>query len=316
MSRLLRSNPDELGVYVTRISEATRIPPAHVEKDFWVTEVLRGATAASRASGCSVVFKGGTSLTKAHHLIQRFSEDVDLVAILPAGGSKAKDTALRTFIQGASSATGIEPMTDRAATTRGVKRTSIFAYPSLRTPGPLRHGVLMEISTRGGALPQRRLAVQSLITEHAESVDLPIDFAEAEPVSILVLEPIRTLVDKLVLVHHAATDGDDERRRVTARHYYDIDRLLRNEEVLGHLRAQPIDVLAREVCEHSRAAGLPTAERPPGGFATSAAWDHRFSRVASAEYRDVVLPGLVWPGAPTSTFSECCDRVHALASLL
>jgi len=94
VTRLLRADPDELDVYVTRVAEASNIPASHIEKDYWVTEVLRGAAAASRNSACSVVFKGGTSLSKAHHLIQRFSEDIDLIAILPAGGKKARDTTL------------------------------------------------------------------------------------------------------------------------------------------------------------------------------------------------------------------------------
>lgn len=313
MSRLLRADLDELDAYVTRIAEATGIPASHVEKDYWVTEVLRGASAASREIGCSVVFKGGTSLSKAHHLIQRFSEDVDLIAVLPAGGTKAKDTALKAFVESAAEATGIVPESDPGTTTKGVKRTSIFRFPSAHDSGALRSGVLMELGTRGGALPQRRLAVQSLIVEHAESIGMPIDFAEAEPVSILVLEPVRTLVDKLVLLHHAATEGDDARKEATARHYYDVDRLLRNDDVLAQLREPPIDVLAREVCEHSRAAELPTADRPKGGFAASPAWDPAVARIAGTAYERAVLPNLVWPGAPRSTFEECCERVADLA---
>lgn len=316
MTRLLRSDLDELDAYVTRIAAATGIPAAHIEKDYWVTEVLRGISEASRQSGCSIVFKGGTSLSKAHHLIQRFSEDVDLVAVLPAGGVKAKDAALKAFIAGAVTSTGLDSETDPSATTRGVKRTAVLNYPTAYGSGILRPGVLIEMGTRGGALPQRRLAVQSLITEHAESIGLPIDFAESQPVSILVLEPIRTLVDKLMLLHHTATEGDAQRKSVTARHYYDVDRLLRNDDVVAQLSAPPVDVLAREVTEHSRAAGLPTVDRPKGGFAASPAWDATASTEAADAYHDIVLANLVWAGAPRSDFESCCARVHELAHLL
>jgi hypothetical protein len=316
VSRLLRADLDELDVYVTRIADNTGIPASHIEKDYWVTEVLRGAASASRETGCSVVFKGGTSLSKAHHMIQRFSEDVDMIAVLPAGGTNAKDRALKAFVDGASAATGVTPESDPSATTRGVKRTSVFRYPTVHGSGVLRPGVLMELGTRGGALPQRRLAVQSLITEHAESIGLPVDFDEAEPVSILVLEPVRTLVDKLVLLHHAATAGDDARKAATARHYYDVDRLLRNDDVLSQLREPPIDVMAREVCEHSRAADLPTADRPRGGFAASPAWDPSASQIAGDAYENLVLRNLVWPDAPSASFEECCGRVRAVAEIL
>ena len=70
MTAPLRTRLDELEIYVTRVAEATGIPPAHLEKDFWVTEVLRGASSASGATSCSVIFKGGTSLSKAHRIIR------------------------------------------------------------------------------------------------------------------------------------------------------------------------------------------------------------------------------------------------------
>ncbi len=310
----LRTRLDELEVYVTRVAEATGIPPAHLEKDFWVTEVLRGASNASGATGCSVIFKGGTSLSKAHRIIERFSEDVDLVVVLPEGGKSAKDSTLKTFVAAAESTTGVEGTVDPSSATKGVKRTATFAYPTTHSSA-LKPGVLMELSTRGGALPYRRLPIQSLISEHAAAVDLPIDFKEAAPVNLLVLKPVRTLAEKLILLHHAAIEGDTQRRAATARHYYDVDRLLHDDDVLSDLRSSPIDLLAREVTEHSRAAGLPTAMRPREGFSASPAWDPSATNSAEAAY-SAVMDELLWPGAPHASFAECCHRVHELAELL
>ena len=271
VSQRLREHIDEIEVYVTRIADATGIPAAHIEKDFWVTEVLRRAAAASTSTRCSVIFKGGTSLSKAHRLIQRFSEDVDLIVVLPQGGKGAADRTLKAFEAAAEASTGIGSTTDPSTVTKGVKRSATFNYPTSRPTGLLKPGVLMELGTRGGALPYRRLPIQSLIAEHAEIVGLPIDFDEAAPIGLLVLDPVRTLVEKLVLLHHAASQGDQRRQTLTARHYYDIDRLLRDETILNELQSSEIDVLAREVTQHSKAAGLPTAERPAarsGGFRT------------------------------------------------
>lgn len=55
--------------------------PALIEKDYFVTEALREIT---KAGQNSVIFKGGTSLSKGWNLIQRFSEDIDLF-LDPAG---------------------------------------------------------------------------------------------------------------------------------------------------------------------------------------------------------------------------------------
>ena len=47
-----------------------------IEKDWWVVQTLR--TIFSMEVGSHLLFKGGTSLSKAWGLIDRFSEDVDL----------------------------------------------------------------------------------------------------------------------------------------------------------------------------------------------------------------------------------------------
>lgn len=314
MTFRMLDHPGEIEGYASAVAEVAAIPQQHVEKDFWITEALRGVANASRESRCSVIFKGGTSLSKGYRRIERFSEDVDLLAILPNGSVKARNLMLKKIVAGAESATGIEGDVDPASVTRGEKRSVRLNYPTALEPVGLRSSVLIEIGTRGGALPYVRRPVQSLIAEYAERAELDADFEEIEPVSLLVLEPVRTLVEKLMILHHAATEGDAKRRRDTARHYYDVDVLLRSRAVLNQLKLQNADILAREVVRHSMAAGLPSTERPSGGFAKSPAWAPGQDDVAQSY--DDVLRLLVWPNAETSTFEECCGRVHALADLL
>ncbi|MFT5703428.1 MAG: putative nucleotidyltransferase component of viral defense system [Rickettsiales bacterium] len=50
-----------------------------VEKDYWISLVLRNLAKSKYAK--DAVFKGGTSLSKAYDLIERFSEDVDIAII-------------------------------------------------------------------------------------------------------------------------------------------------------------------------------------------------------------------------------------------
>jgi predicted nucleotidyltransferase component of viral defense system len=51
---------------------------ASIEKDYWICWVLRGLFDLPEI-GPQLTFKGGTSLSKAWKLIERFSEDIDLV---------------------------------------------------------------------------------------------------------------------------------------------------------------------------------------------------------------------------------------------
>lgn len=312
----LRDNPDELDVYVTRVANATGIPPAHLEKDFWLTEVLRAVSAHSIDSGCTTVFKGGTSLSKAHKLIHRFSEDADVIVVIPETTTGAADRILKNFVEAVETAIGIEGTVDSASAQRGVKRTVAFRFPSHHVSGLREDGVLLELGTRGGALPASRLALESLIVEHAEQVDLPLDFDERTPFNIRVLAPARTLVEKLMILHHAASTDNDSRKAQVARHYYDVQRLLDNDLVRQELASDPCDVLAREVSTHSQAVGLPYRDRPATGFADSPAFDPAQASIAAGVYRDVVVPQLIWPSVTPPTFEECCGTVHQYSTLL
>jgi predicted nucleotidyltransferase component of viral defense system len=60
-----------------------KIPTVYVEKDYWVTYVL--FTIFNNEIGKDTVFKGGTALSKCYNMIERFSEDIDLV-VLRRGG--------------------------------------------------------------------------------------------------------------------------------------------------------------------------------------------------------------------------------------
>lgn len=73
---------------VRATSQHTGINFVFVEKDYWITMVL-SQLAKSKSAG-QTVFKGGTSLSKAYYLINRFSEDVD-IAILNASSKTANE---------------------------------------------------------------------------------------------------------------------------------------------------------------------------------------------------------------------------------
>ena len=65
-----------------------RIPAVHVEKDYWVTRVLKRLHESDYRD--AVVFKSGTSLSKAHRLIERFSEYIDLALTRDEGLSDSR----------------------------------------------------------------------------------------------------------------------------------------------------------------------------------------------------------------------------------
>ncbi len=315
MSRRLIDDPDAVSVLAARTADATGIPAAHVEKDFWVTEVLRGVAAAAAEWDVEVWFKGGTSLSKVFGMIDRFSEDVDMLVVLPPGSVGAQDRVLRGLVEGAHLATGIDAVVDGPSTTKGVKRSARFHYNQLDVGDHgLTNGILLELGTRGGAIGAAWAEVRSLIAEHIEEIS---GEPEAAPVRVRVFAPWRTLAEKLVLLHTAHTSPEPAAAVRGARHFYDIYCLLSRPEVRSGVAEAGIGALARDVCMYSRAAGLPAAERPGDGFASSPAFTEGPHIAAVAdEYANRVVGQLLWPGRPHPSLRDCIDLVQRYADIL
>lgn len=70
----LHHDKEAFSELIAAASNELHIPPGIIEKDYYVTLVLREL--ASRVKG--MVFKGGTSLTKCYQVLDRFSEDIDI----------------------------------------------------------------------------------------------------------------------------------------------------------------------------------------------------------------------------------------------
>ena len=76
---------------INTVALQTGLLPSSIEKDWWVTQVLKALHALPYAE--HIAFKGGTSLSKCWNLIARFSEDVDIALsreFLGFGGELSK----------------------------------------------------------------------------------------------------------------------------------------------------------------------------------------------------------------------------------
>lgn len=71
-------------------AEKYKLPAVYIEKDYWVTYILQNLF--KHKVSTNIVFKGGTSLSKYFRIIDRFSEDIDLVIIRKEGESNNQMT--------------------------------------------------------------------------------------------------------------------------------------------------------------------------------------------------------------------------------
>lgn len=91
MAKFFTLSVDERLEALVLAADASGRPPHLLEKDVWVVWALRHLFAAPYAP--HLIFKGGTSLSKAYGVIQRFSEDVDLTYDIRAIASDLIDEA-------------------------------------------------------------------------------------------------------------------------------------------------------------------------------------------------------------------------------
>lgn len=71
-------NTTEFGPTLQAAAESLGISPTAVEKDYWISEVLRVLVAEFPDN---FIFKGGTSLSKGYGIVERFSEDIDILVL-------------------------------------------------------------------------------------------------------------------------------------------------------------------------------------------------------------------------------------------
>jgi hypothetical protein len=297
-----------------------RIPAAFVEKDFWVTELLRAVTSEAMKADAVAVFKGGTSLSKGYRLVERFSEDVDILLVLPPGlGQQARHRILNRICLAAAEHLGLADG-DVLQSETGIKQNVRFSYGSRFEAAPLSEGVLLEMGVRGGPQPRTTMGLRSLAAEHALANGAEEnEFDEFTAIDVEVLASERTLVEKLAMLHGFATTIRQDEARVAmgraGRHFYDIHHLLGHQPTLdacareGHVAA-----LAEDIGVHSLQHDWHYSPRPAGGYAQSPAFDpaHESHELALAAYRRSAE--LVYGSVPT--FDECLARVHDRAALL
>ena len=196
------------------------ILPPIVEKDYYVTMVLRELS----AHVPFIVFKGGTSLSKCHKVIKRFSEDIDITTDTEI--SQGQKKALKEAIIDAAGALGMKiPNVGQTRSRRSYNRY-ILEYPSVvqQPDEDISASVLLETSFAEVSFPTVILPVSSYVGQmiETEAPERLNDFM-VEPFQMKIQRIDRTLIDKVFAICDYYMQGKIERH---SRHIYDIHKLL------------------------------------------------------------------------------------------
>jgi len=223
-----------------------------VEKDFWVCWTLRKLFELPEW-GEHLTFKGGTSLYKCWHLIERFSEDIDIVidrGALGFGGDNAPESApskkqtskrlkaLKESCQQCVSNRIHPALIDVISSDlpQGLDwslepdpddpdgQTLLLFYPTAfpEQAAYLRRAVKIEMGARSDTDPAESVEIKPYISDAFPDL-------LAEPgTDVRAVMPRRTFWEKAMLLHEETfrPEANKRPREAMARHYYDLYRLI------------------------------------------------------------------------------------------
>jgi len=215
-----------------------------IEKDWWITAVLRSLFALPYAENLS--FKGGTSLSKCWNLIERFSEDIDIAVnreYLGFSGVLSK-TQISDRLRRASCSFVREKLQadlKNQMETNGVNVTEFSVkvnITSITTTDPeiieieyqtlfdendyIKRKVTVEISGRSMNEPLQKVELQSMMDEVYPNED----FTE-KPFEVQAVIPQRTFIEKVCLLHEEFSKPQElMRSERMSRHLYDLVQMM------------------------------------------------------------------------------------------
>ena len=165
------------------------------------------------------VFKGGTSLSKAYNLIDRFSEDIDLS--LSRRITESEKRKSKEIIMSIASTLGFTLTNPNNVMSRHDYNKYVFAYDSLFSDERLE--IVIETSYYQISYPVNKRVINSYINSFCEknNVKMPFDFAPIKfEMSVQSLE--RTFIDKVFAVCDYKIENMMDR---DSRHLYDIAKM-------------------------------------------------------------------------------------------
>jgi hypothetical protein len=257
------------------------IPPHLLEKDIWVVWALQHLFTGPYAQ--HLVFKGGTSLSKAYGVIRRFSEDVDLTYDIraiasdliggtgsPLPASKSQEKKWSKEIRARLSSwvdAEIMPRLKQDLLQQGLPATvraegdKVFIdyEPLTAGTGYVAPSVMLEFGARSTGEPSELRAIRCDAAEHLQGVAFPTATPQ-------VMRAERTFWEKATAIHVFCSQGEFRGGDRFARHWHDVTRL----DAAGFADMAIADkALAQAVADHK---SVFFAEKNPQGCVFQRSW--------------------------------------------
>ena len=220
-------------------SEHFGYDPAHVEKDYWITKMLQEIARSEFAD--RAYFKGGTSLSKAYNLIERFSEDLDLFVFTGnekplKRGERNLNKWLSHYIQDCNESLYREDLSKIGGNFRKLH----FMYSHIYLGGGLKDYLEVEIKScdlddiKKMYYPSDTRPIKSIITAYLEAMkreDL-IKAYDMGGFEMRCVNPRKTICDKISRQVRLSYNEDNPLKKLAdhVRDIYDLTELYHHKE--------------------------------------------------------------------------------------
>ena len=211
-------------------SEKNGIAPAIIEKDYYVSLFLREIITRQP----DIVFRGGTSLSKCYHLINRFSEDIDLGFGGAAKPTEGQRKHLCNVVGSIIKDYGFVLNNPNEIYSRRDFNRYEISVQSLFSFEYIKHDLIVETAMFLRSYPNITMTASSYIYDYLKDIEREDIIAQYElkPFALLVQSLERTFVDKIFAVCDYYLNGNIYEH---SRHLYDLykmaDRVLFDENL-------------------------------------------------------------------------------------
>ena len=252
----LHTDNERFSTLITFTADHFQIPSAFIEKDYWITRTLQRMSQNPDAE--KVVFKGGTSLSKAYRLTNRFSEDVD-IAVIDADSFSGNQLKILIKRLAKDMANELEEKITQGITSKGSRfYKALYTYPNLTglTASAVKAGqLLIEINTYTNPYPYVKQEIASFITDYLMAIgrhDL-IEEYQLQPFTVNVLDKRQTMVEKLVsLIRFSFSEDPTVALAAKIRHFYDLYYLINDTECAKYIQSDGFQKDIRELLSHDQ----------------------------------------------------------------
>lgn len=216
-----------LNAYIKQASSYFDIAPEYIEKDYWLMELLKELF----SKDLPYVFKGGTSLSKCYHLINRFSEDIDISYSCPFADINAglKNRLFKGITKSIKSV-GLEILNKDKLRRNAYFNQYVCPYDSLLLNTAIDKKIVVELAGQTPSFPTNKLKIQSFIGEYFDITgrhNLTVKYC-LEEFDIIVQSLSRTLVDKVFAICDYYLSNKTSKH---SRHLYDLNKIVSNIEL-------------------------------------------------------------------------------------